>query len=161
MTPHFYCCRNSLCTAKGWPRFSNEAAYLSPFSPATEDIEGRRKGESIAHKLSIYLPVSSFEHHSKGTMSNQVFPAVLKISHSLHCEDVMVQLVLGTGEQPYTLLSSSETKPGANDPLSLVNCAFCTAGLFHDGMLWCALLHKRSDAVRTWSIHVSFVRLGC
>lgn len=97
--------------------------------------EEKGKGENIAHKLIIYLPVSSFEHHSKSTMSNQVLSAVLKISHSLHCVDVMGQLVLGTGGQPYTLLSSSETKPGANYPLSPGDSAFCTAGLFHDGLL--------------------------
>lgn len=56
----------------------------------------------------IYLPVSSFEHHSKGSVSNQIFSAVLKISHSFHCEGPMVQL--GTVGFPWMTLSSLEEK---------------------------------------------------
>lgn len=52
----------------------------------------------ITGNMLIYLPVPSFEHHSEGSMSNQVFSAVLKISHSLHCDGLMVQLMLGTDE---------------------------------------------------------------
>ena len=76
-------------------------------------------------------------------MSNQVFSAVLKISHSLHRDVLMVQLMLGTDGQPWILLSFSENNPGANDPLSPGEAASCTADLFHDKLLfWCALLHK-------------------
>lgn len=55
-----------------------------------------KREDTIAGTLFIYLPVPSLEHHSKGSMSNQVFSAVLKISHSLHCDGLMVQLTLGT-----------------------------------------------------------------
>ena len=54
---------------------------LASFYPAREEGE-----DNTAGVLFIYLPVSSFEHHSKGSMSNQVFSAVLKIPHSLHCD---------------------------------------------------------------------------
>lgn len=33
-----------------------------------------------------YLPVSSFEHHGEGSVSNQILPAVLEISHGLHSD---------------------------------------------------------------------------
>lgn len=106
---------------------------LFPLQQKMEKEGGREK--TLQTKLFIYLPVSSFKNHGKGTMSNQVFSAVLKIPHSLHCDDVMVQLMLGTGGQPYTLLSFLETKPGANCPLSPGDVASCTAGLFHDRLL--------------------------
>lgn len=66
------------------------SCLLAPFS---HQGKGRRGEENIADKLFIYLPMPSFEHHSKGSMSNQVFSAVLKISHSLHCDGLTVQLM--------------------------------------------------------------------
>lgn len=71
---------------------------------------GRWGEENTVGKPFIYLPVSPFEHHSKGSVSNQVFSAVLKISHSLHCDGLLVQLMLGAGGQPWMLLSSSKKK---------------------------------------------------
>lgn len=75
-------------------------------------------------------------------MSNQIFSAVLKISHSFHCEGPMVQL--GTVGYPWMTLSSLEEKnPRASYRLSPDDAAAsCTAELFHDRLLWCALLHK-------------------
>ena len=86
--------------------------------------------------LFIYLPVSSFEHHSKGSMSDQVFSAVLKISHCLHRDELMVQLMLSPGVD-----SSERCSPlqniilEQNDPLSPGAAAARTAALFHDRLL--------------------------
>lgn len=66
------------CTATDDLDFQMNHIFLSV--PAREEGAGRM--ETL--QLFIYLPVSSFEHHSKGSMSNQVFSAVLKVSHSLH-----------------------------------------------------------------------------
>lgn len=77
------------------PDFQIKLPTCPPFFSCKR--RGRWGEEDTAGKLFIYLPVSSFEHHSKGSMSNQVFSAVLKISHSLHCDGLLVQLKLGTG----------------------------------------------------------------
>lgn len=90
-----------------------------PFNPARE--EG---GKETTVSLFTYLPVSSFEHHSKGSMSHQVLSAVLKIPHRLHGAGLMA-----TDGQPRMLLSHSENNPTANYSLSPGDAVSGTANL--------------------------------
>lgn len=90
VTAHICCCRTEFCID---PDLIMKLPSC-PLFPFKYKGEGGKKNKHCMQV--IYLPVSSFEHHSKGSMTDQIFSTVLKISHCLHCDGLMVQLMLGT-----------------------------------------------------------------
>lgn len=127
-TAHIFCCRTAWCTATD-PDFEMKMPAGLPFFLA------KVEEETSQH---IYLPVSSFEHNSKGSVSNQVFSAVLKVSHSLHCDGTVVQ---HWWRALNVALPLRQTNPGSNDPQSW-RCCFLHCGFISWQAVSRALLHK-------------------
>lgn len=146
------CCHSKQATAHvlRW-----RTAFNTATDPDFKNEDSRsslqKKGEETQQTFH-YLPVSSFEHHSKGSVSNQIFPAVLEISHGLHCNGMVVQK-WWTAQRCCSL--AQRRLQFIRRVLAMLHRVLPIYFMVRWYVSCC--IKKKKDAVRTWCTHMSFV----